>query len=117
MNLDSQITAIVHEQFVDQGVPVLSVHDSYIIDYTRVRELKETMAAASEAVVGAAIPTSNQWYGLDEHEDPTTHYVQDYIAWRQTARSEGYLRRLEEHEKRMGVEVIPYDTAFFDKLL
>lgn len=113
MNLDSQITAIVHDQFIEQGVPVLSVHDSYIVDYTRVAELKAVMAAASEHVVGTPLPTSNQWYGLDEQVDPTAYYVRDYIAWRQTARSAGYLRRLAEHEKRMGVEVVPYDSAFF----
>ena len=65
------------------------------------------MADASEAVVGVPLPTSNKFYGLDE-TDPTAEHFNDYIAWRQTARSEGYLRRLAEHERRTGVEVVPY---------
>jgi len=108
MNLDSQITERVHRYFMDQAVPVLSVHDSYLIDYTRVAELKQVMADASRAVAGAALPTSNQFYGLDEQDDPKAEHVLDYVAWRQTARSEGYLKRLAEHEARTSVEVVPF---------
>ena len=99
MSLDSKIIERVHRHFSDQAVPVLSVHDSCIIDYTRVAELKRLMAEASQAVAGMALPTANQFYGLDE-QDPKADHLQDYIIWRQTARSEGYLRRLAEHERR-----------------
>ncbi len=108
MNLDSQIAERVHRYFCDQAVPVLSVHDSYIIDYTRVGELKRVMAAASEEVAGAPLPTSNQFYGLDEQDDPNADYLKDYVIWRQTARSERYLQRLEDHELRTGREVVPF---------
>jgi len=64
---------IIHEQgaedqchFTAQGVPVLSVHDSFIVDYTRVGELKQAMALASEAALGACLKTSNAFIGLDE---------------------------------------------------
>lgn len=110
MNLDSQISEWVHRHFSDQGVPVLSVHDSYLIDYTRVGELKRVMAQASEAVAGAALPTANQFFGLDE-VDPEAEHVQDYIVWRQTARSEGYLQRLAEHEQRTGHVVEPFGIS------
>ncbi|MEP0154031.1 hypothetical protein [Pseudophaeobacter sp.] len=40
MGLDGRISEFVHRHFCDQAVPVLSVHDSYLIDYTRVGELK-----------------------------------------------------------------------------
>ena len=66
------------------------------------------MAEASEAVAGVALPTSNQFYGLDEQDDSAADHVRDYVIWRQTARSEGYLNRLAEHERRTGVEVVPY---------
>ncbi|NRB18689.1 MAG: hypothetical protein HRU33_14290 [Rhodobacteraceae bacterium] len=79
MYLDSQISEWVHRHFSDQGVPVLSVHDSYLIDYTRVGELKRVMAVASEAVAGAALPTANEYLGLDEW-DPTAEHFQDYVA-------------------------------------
>ncbi|OIQ40009.1 MAG: hypothetical protein BM558_11555 [Roseobacter sp. MedPE-SW] len=107
MNLDGRISEFVHRHFCDQAVPVLSVHDSYLIDYTRVGELKRVMAVASERVCGVALPTANQFYGLDE-VDPGAEYVQDYVAFRQVARSEGYLRRMAEHEQRTGRPVEPF---------
>ncbi|GAA6208548.1 hypothetical protein NBRC116601_18410 [Cognatishimia sp. WU-CL00825] len=110
MNLDSKISERVHRHFTDQGVPVLSVHDSYLIDYTRVGELKRVMASASEEVAGVSLPTSNVFFGLDEIE-PEAEHLRDYVDWRQTARSEGYLRRLEEHEQATGQEIIPYRVA------
>ncbi len=108
MHLDSLITERVHRHFCHQAVPVLSVHDSYIIDYTRVGELKRVMAEASEEVAGAPLPTSNQFYGLDEQADANADHVKDYVIWRQTVRSEGYLQRLAEHERRTGREVVPF---------
>jgi hypothetical protein len=108
MNLDSQIAALVQEHFTSRGIPVLSVHDSFLIDYTRVAELKDVMARASMLVVGAALPTSNVFFGLDETDGKPIEVVQDYTNWRQTARSEGYLQRLADHERRTGVEVVPY---------
>ena len=36
MNVDARIAERVHRHFTQQGVPVLSVHDSFIVDYTRV---------------------------------------------------------------------------------
>lgn len=64
-------------------------------------ELKRLMAVASEAVAGAALPTAYELFGLDE-VDPIAEHVRDYVIWRQTARSEGYLRRLAAHERRTG---------------
>ncbi len=40
MYLDSCIAERVHHHFTTQAVPVLSVHDSYIIDYTRFLAMK-----------------------------------------------------------------------------
>ncbi|WIY26117.1 hypothetical protein [Parasedimentitalea psychrophila] len=48
MNLDGRISEWVHRLFSDQGVPALSVHDSYLIDCTRVSELKRVMAVAND---------------------------------------------------------------------
>lgn len=77
MNLDRQIAERVHRHFTAQGVPVLSVHASFIIDYTRVGELKRVMAAASAEVAGVALPVSAKALGLDEME--AEHRV-DYVA-------------------------------------
>jgi len=98
MNIDSQIIERVHRHFTEQGVPVLSVHDSCIVDYTRVGELKRIMADASEAVVGRPLPVSANGVGLDEIEPDK---VEDLKAWRdeRVIRCDGYRERLGEWEK------------------
>jgi len=106
MNVDGRIAALVHRHFAEQGVPVLSVHDSFIIDYTRVGELKRVMAEASEAVVGRPLPVSTDALGLDEIE---AEHRADFIAWRQAPRSEGYMARMKGWEDRAGEVVVPYD--------
>jgi hypothetical protein len=95
MKVDSQIAELVHHWFTRKGVPVLSVHDSFIIDYTRVKELKRVMAAASRRVVGKALAVSADGLRLDEiAEDPEVNVMLDFQCWRQTPRSQGYLQRL-----------------------
>ncbi len=111
MNTDGRITERVHNHFCAQGIPVLSVHDSYIIDYTRVAELKRVMAEATLAEVGKALATSNESLGLDEPTKLNAQQVSDYVRWRQTARSDGYLGRLAEHEARTGRDIVPYDRT------
>ncbi len=93
MNIDSQIVERVYRHFTEQGVPVLSVHDSCIVDYARVGELKRVMAVASEAVVGRALPVSWTGVGLDE-VDPDMQ--DDLKAWRneRVVRCDGYRERL-----------------------
>jgi len=105
MNVDARIAEMVHRHFTAQGVPVLSVHDSFIIDYTRVGELKQVMADASAAVVGRAMAVSQASPGADEM-DPGVRL--DFVTWTQTHRSAGYLRRMRAWEARVGREVIPY---------
>jgi hypothetical protein len=93
MNVDSQIMERVHRNFTQQGIPVLSVHDSCIIEYTHAGQLKQVMQAASEEVVGRPLPISANGIGLDEVDN---EHSEDLIAWRQeqVKRSEGYLERL-----------------------
>jgi hypothetical protein len=105
MRLDAKIAEQVHRHFTAQGVPVLSVHDSFIIDYTRVTELKRVMQEASAAVVGRAMAVSASGPGLDEM-DPAVRL--DFETWTQTSRSPGYLRRMKAWEARVGREVTPY---------
>lgn len=108
MNIDSQLAAFVHGWFTGLGVPVLSVHDSFIIDYTRVGELKEVMAIASEAIVGKRLPTVQNGLGLLEAFADDPEGKLDFESWRETARSEGYLSRLLAWEEWKGQEVQSY---------
>lgn len=74
MYLDSQITACVHRHFTRQGVPVLSVHDSYIIDHMKVAELRQVMAEASEAFMGRPLPTAIKLPDMPEYANVWTHW-------------------------------------------
>ena len=87
---------------------MLSVHDSYIIDYTRVRELKTAMTVASRLEVGVDLATANTLFGLDEQTALGPEKLLDYVTWRQTARCKGYLERMAAHEARTGQEVVSY---------
>ena len=103
MYLDSCIAERVHHHFTAQSVPVLSVHDSYIIDYTRVAELREVMSTASREVVGEPLPTTANGIGLDSLADDPPDRLLDFVRWSQSPRCEGYLARLAAHEGRLGV--------------
>jgi hypothetical protein len=105
MNVDAQIAELVHKHFTDQGVPVLSVHDSFIIDYTRVRELRQVMATASSMVLGKEMPVSAKAAGLDEMQEELRL---DFIHWTQCPRGAGYIQRMRDWEEKVGVEVVPY---------
>jgi hypothetical protein len=52
MNKDAQITEIILSEFVGRSIPILSIHDSYIVPDGCVDFLTETMAMAFETVIG-----------------------------------------------------------------
>ncbi len=98
MNLDSQIAERVIRLYTAARVPILCVHDSFIVPYDRAERLRTMMKNASRAVVGKELEVASDEAGLDEMAH-LPHEVQlDFIHWRQLARSPGYLKRLEEHE-------------------
>jgi hypothetical protein len=103
MYLDSCIAARVLNLFTAAGLPVLCVHDSFIVPYSEVVRLKRTMAAASQSVVGHALPFDASGPGLDEMADRPPEVVLDYIRWRQTERCAGYLERQRALEGALGV--------------
>ncbi len=107
MYLDSQITAHVHQHFTELSVPVLSVHDSYIIDHMKVAELRRVMAEASEAVVGWPLPTAIKLPDMPEYADVTDEQLQEHIENRKGIRCQGYMKRLSEYEARTGRRISP----------
>jgi len=102
MNVDSQIAERVHRHFTEQGVVVLSVHDSFIVDYTRVGELRRVMSEASEAVVGRPLPVFSEGMGLDEIDADKRG---DLKAWMDArmVRCEGYLARKAGRLEQLGI--------------
>lgn len=93
--------------FTRRGIPVLSVHDSFIVPYTHVGLLKRVMTAAARAVVGKALAMESKWLGLDEMNG-SSDVLLDFQTWRQTERCRGYLGRLTRWEERTGRVVIPF---------
>lgn len=107
MYLDSQITAYVHRHFTQQGVPVLSIHDSYIIDHMRVAELRDVMAEASKAVVGQALPTPIKLPDMPEYSYVSDERLQEDIENRKGIRCVGYMDRLFTYQERTGRSISP----------
>ena len=106
MNLDGQITSHIHNHFTQKGIPVLSVHDSYIIDCWKVAELRSAMADASEAVVGRPLTASIKLPGREEYSFVSDYELQTYIENNlNPPRCDGYVERLEAFEARTGRDI------------
>jgi hypothetical protein len=112
MNLDSQITSHVHRHFTEQKIPTLSVHDSYIVDNTKVAELRDIMAEASKAVVGRALPTSISLPDKPEYSEISDYELGVHIENRKTSRRcVGYMDRLFSYQERTGRSICPVDRG------
>lgn len=108
MNIDARIAERVLAHFTKQGVPVLCVHDSFIIDFTRVVELKQVMADAAKEIVGRALPLADKSAGWDEVLHWPDDVVLDFRRWSEAPRCDGYLKRLARWEALKQREVVPY---------
>ncbi|WP_188078396.1 hypothetical protein, partial [Aquicoccus porphyridii] len=97
MYLDSQISDQVLSRTTNLGIPVLGVHDSFIVDYRRVRALKLLMAMAATTIVGVDLPATSNFVGADEIPDLQAKAKQDYMLSRQIPRTRGYIQRLDDH--------------------
>jgi hypothetical protein len=110
MNTDGKIAEFVHRWFTRRGAPVLSVHDSFIVDYTRVEELKRVMGVASKYFAGMTLAAEASGKGLDTISSASDLSL-DFETWRETPRSEGYLGRLKAWEERRGREVLSWSRG------
>ncbi len=112
MNTDGKIAEFVHRWFTRRSIPVPSVHDSFIVDYTRVDELKRVMGVASQWVTGLRLAVEANGSGLDSYADAEDRAVMlDFQSWRETARGDGYRNRLTRWEERKAREVVPYSRG------
>ncbi|MEQ8870653.1 MAG: hypothetical protein RIC92_18130, partial [Roseovarius sp.] len=76
MNVDARIAEGVIRGAAGLNLPVLSVHDSFIVDYRQAMLLTKLMKKASTHVAGRPLPTSADWMGLDEvPEDRRDEYA------------------------------------------
>ncbi len=93
MNTDSQIASRIINFFTRRGIPVLGVHDSFLINYKMAQRLKVAMTATARHSVGRSIVLSNNYLGLDEVERQSPDLVEDYVQMRQRERCPEYLVR------------------------
>ena len=74
MFIDSQITEQIIKIFVEHNIPILSVHDSYIVEHTKVEMLRAAMSKATIALVGRdlaveqKVPSFNDIMSM-QHQD------------------------------------------------
>ncbi|MCX7300153.1 MAG: hypothetical protein NTX73_07195 [Rhodobacterales bacterium] len=101
MYLDSCIAARILDDYTAAGIPVLCVHDSFIVAYDEVERLTRMLADVSRQQLGYPLRVEASGPSLDTMGQHSREVQLDFIIWRQTARSEGYLQRLEAHERAL----------------
>lgn len=71
MALDGQITTQIIKHFTDRGVPVLTVHDSYIVESPHEKELMDLMQSVTRRIVG------NQKFKMKQ-DQLSPHLIQSF---------------------------------------
>nr|WP_319948220.1 hypothetical protein [uncultured Shimia sp.] len=75
----SETTALIHNHFTQKDIPVLSVHDSDIVDCWHVGELRQVMLDTSEEVTGRPLRMSYNIPGREEFEDVEETALQKHV--------------------------------------
>jgi len=78
MNVDSNITNYIIKEFVMRQKPILSVHDSYIVDTNDVELLRDCMKEASLDVVGVDLAAEQE---IPSYQQIMASRHQDYDAY------------------------------------
>ncbi|HIF61196.1 MAG TPA: hypothetical protein EYQ26_17205 [Rhodospirillales bacterium] len=103
MRQDSDIAEIIISQFTEEDIPVLTIHDSFIVPWGQEDKLRERMYAAFEKVTGAKI-TKITRDGIDmttfdrERYRSPSHRA-DVINQLNPFRTDGYKERMRKFEK------------------
>ena len=67
MYQDSLITEYVIKKFTYSDLPILSLHDSFIVQYDQILNLKKYMSEASKAVLGKKLNYEKDFYNYTEN--------------------------------------------------
>ena len=103
MNVDGRITAKVINHFTSKGIPILSVHDSYITQHHHSGELRRVMnKVVMEELNGYKINIDQDGVGIDQIQafqnmDRANALDYDYNSIPSYERTEGYKKRLKQH--------------------
>ena len=93
MNTDAAMAAHVIRAFTRINIPVLCVHDSFLINYELAGRLKIAMGAASIRALGHRVAVPNNYQGLDEVKKVTPDLVDDNVQMRHREPCPEYLTR------------------------
>ena len=55
MNIDSQIANLVIDHFTNKGIPILCIHDSFIIQYDKEPELRRILDQSTHQITSSRI--------------------------------------------------------------
>ena len=105
MNVDSHITNYIIKEFVRRQKPILSVHDSYIVDTKDVELLRDCMTEASIHVVGVDLAVeqeipSYQNIMSTRHQayDTYLHQVQAVLIEPSQQKTDSYYSRYQQYQ-------------------
>jgi len=99
MNVDARIAEGVIRGALDLNLPVLCIHDSFIVDYRYAKLLTDFMTESSSHILGHRLPISGEWMGYDEVEE---EYLDDYIDARHVQPTRGSRERRAMFEEAVG---------------
>lgn len=91
MNEDSRITEYVIRHFTNKNVPVLTVHDSYIINYAYGEELRVVLKEAYENATGLETVKTTRT-GVSQGDEES--WLRERLPEVAMTRSSGYNKRL-----------------------
>ena len=91
MNQDAQITEHVIKRFTEVGIPVLTIHDSYIVAYGDAPMLDEVLTEAYEKLTGFNTIESETVGVVMEDE---ASWVRDKLPEQAMSITNGYKQRL-----------------------
>ena len=69
MNIDSKIVVYVINKFTEQNIPILTVHDSFIVQTDQQQALKMYMEEATREVLGTEIDFEQDYVSLNAKEE------------------------------------------------
>jgi len=104
MYRDSCIAEYVIDHFTKLDVPVLCMHDSFIVPYDQVLELRTTMTEAGNKFARRFMFTDKKGDGLDEwQQDHLNSGRQPDWEPKQVRNCDGYVQRWNEYKLKHGV--------------
>ena len=103
--MDGRITAKVIKHFTNKGIPILSVHDSYITQNQYTGELRKVMnKVVAEELNGFKINIDQEEVGIDQvqafkNQDRANALDYNYDKVPSYERTEGFKKRNKRHNE------------------